>query len=123
MTLEEIENRFCVELEFLCCLSNPRYLLYLSQANYLSDPSFIRFLQYLEYFEQFPYRKYVIYPHAFFFRKALLSAEFRELINSDFCNNYINAKQYFYYMHQSYRRIKHIQDELEKKEEISPKIT
>lgn len=108
MQHSEIENRFSVELEFLSCLANPRYLIYLSQNGYLQDDKFIQFLDYLSYFERDPYRKYVQYSHALFFRKSLMSKEFRDLINSDFINNYVNAKQYFYYMTQSYKRMEHV---------------
>ena len=102
------EDRFSVELEFLCCLANPRFLIHLSQSDYLNDGKFIKYLEYLSYFENEPYRKFVNYPHAFYFRKALLSKEFRDLINADFLNNYVNAKQYFYYMNQSYKRLEYI---------------
>ncbi len=102
--MEQKEDRFSIELEFLSCLANPRYIIYLSQSKYLEDDRFIKYLEYLEYFEELPYRKYVQYSHCLFFRKALLDKEFREMINSDFINNYVNAKQYFYYMHQSYKR-------------------
>eukprot|EP00835_Amoeboradix_gromovi_P001617 NODE_77_length_23338_cov_0.319463.p13 type:complete len:118 gc:universal NODE_77_length_23338_cov_0.319463:19422-19069(-) len=110
----EQEDRFSAELEFLSCLANPRYLTFLSQADYLSNPKFIKYLEYLGYFEKEPYRKYVQYPHALYFRRALLSEEFRDIMNSDFLNNYVNAKQYFYYMHQSYKRLSYIYEHTDK---------
>ncbi len=54
--------RFEVELEFVQCLSNPRYLNYLAQRLTLEEPSFLAYLEYLRYWKQPQYAKFIQYP-------------------------------------------------------------
>ena len=44
--------RFELELEFVQCLANPRYLAWLSQQKYLDDPTFLNYLTYLAYWRR-----------------------------------------------------------------------
>jgi len=77
--------RFTVELEFLCCLSSPRYLQFLAQNNYLTNPSFLSFLSYLQYFTNPSYAVFVHYPDSFTHLTLLLTNpnSFRTQIASD----------------------------------------
>jgi mediator of RNA polymerase II transcription subunit 31 len=63
-TDEELKERlrFEVELEFVQCLSNPRYLNYLAQRLTLEEPSFLAYLEYLQYWKQPQYAKFIQYP-------------------------------------------------------------
>ena len=58
--------RFQVELEFIQCLSNPRYLNYLAQRLTLEDESFLAYLDYLQYWKKPEYSKFILYPRKCF---------------------------------------------------------
>nr|XP_027231587.1 mediator of RNA polymerase II transcription subunit 31-like isoform X2 [Penaeus vannamei] len=54
--------RFQIELEFVQCLANPNYLLFLAQRGYFKDQTFINYLKYLQYWKEPEYAKYLKYP-------------------------------------------------------------
>jgi mediator of RNA polymerase II transcription subunit 31 len=79
------QQRFRSELEFLSCLSSPAYLTYLHSLGHFQSPSFLRYLAYLhQTWSQPKYVKYLRYPNAIVFCKALVdSREFRHLVGRD----------------------------------------
>jgi hypothetical protein len=64
-------ERFLIELEFVQNLSNPKYLLYLSQNNYFKDPEFVNFLIYLQYFKKPEFLCHLIFPQCLAFLDAV----------------------------------------------------
>jgi mediator of RNA polymerase II transcription subunit 31 len=58
---ERDRYRFQVELEFVQCLSNPKYVHYLAQNGYMQDPGFLRYLEYLRYWSKPKYSRYLLY--------------------------------------------------------------
>jgi mediator of RNA polymerase II transcription subunit 31 len=76
---------FTTELEFLSSLSSPPYLTYLHSLGSFQSPSFIRYLAHLhQTWSQPRYLKYLRYPNAILFCKALVdSPEFRNTIARD----------------------------------------
>ncbi|KAK4288013.1 hypothetical protein Pmani_030993 [Petrolisthes manimaculis] len=51
--------RFQIELEFVQCLANPNYLLFLAQRGYFKEQTFINYLKYLQYWKEPEYAKYL----------------------------------------------------------------
>ena len=79
---QENDERFVRELEFVQCLSNPRYLVFLAGQNYFNDPCFIRYLKYLLYWDTPKYSHYIRYPQTLFYLHMLQKKEFREYISN-----------------------------------------
>eukprot|EP00026_Physarum_polycephalum_P017155 Phypoly_transcript_18280.p1 GENE.Phypoly_transcript_18280~~Phypoly_transcript_18280.p1 ORF type:complete len:248 (+),score=56.99 Phypoly_transcript_18280:75-746(+) len=77
--------RVSMELEFVQCLANPRYLHFLAQQRYFQDQAFVNYLKYLLYWKKPEYAKFIVYPHALFFLDRLQEESFRkELLNATF---------------------------------------
>jgi len=77
--------RVSMELEFVQCLANPRYLHFLAQQRYFQDQAFVNYLKYLLYWKEPEYAKFVVYPHCLFFLEQLQEESFRkELVNANF---------------------------------------
>ena len=76
-------QRFIVELEFVECLANPRYLQYLAQHKLLDDECFINYIDYLQYWRDPEYIQYISHPHCLFFLELLQKKEFRDRLQSD----------------------------------------
>ena len=70
-------ERFELELEFVQALANPSYAHFLALEGFLDDDRMIRFIHHLQYFERPEYARFVLYPHALAFRRALTSKAFR----------------------------------------------
>eukprot|EP00051_Salpingoeca_urceolata_P005234 m.71393 g.71393 ORF g.71393 m.71393 type:complete len:113 (+) comp14168_c0_seq1:82-420(+) len=84
-SLPDDKTRFEAELEFVLCLANPRYLNFLAQREYFSDPTFVKFLEYLLYWKKPEYACHLKYPHCLFFLDMLQDSRFRkELARPDF---------------------------------------
>ncbi|KAJ2455266.1 suppressor of hpr1 [Coemansia sp. RSA 2336] len=75
---EFMKERFEVELEFLQCLANPRYITMIGQQGYFDKPEFINYLKYLKYWQRPEYARFVVYPHALAFLDLLQNKTFRE---------------------------------------------
>ena len=89
-SLEENNQRFLRELEFVQALSNPQYLHFLATSRLFNDAAFINYLKYLLYWKKPEYAKYLVFPQSLRFlellqednfRRQLLSKEFVELIH------------------------------------------
>mmetsp|Transcript_17736 Transcript_17736/g.68804 ORF Transcript_17736/g.68804 Transcript_17736/m.68804 type:complete len:151 (+) Transcript_17736:48-500(+) len=76
-------TRFLLELEFVQCLANTNYLLYLAQNRYFTNPAFIEYLKYLRYWRKPEYSKYIRYPHCLHFLELLQFPQFREAFVKD----------------------------------------
>ena len=70
-------QRFEVELEFVQCLANPKYLEFLAQRRVFHEQEFVNYLRYLLYWKQPEYSKFIMYPHALAFLDLLQDEEFR----------------------------------------------
>ncbi|CAR30303.1 mediator complex subunit SOH1 [Lachancea thermotolerans CBS 6340] len=65
-------TRFEVELEFVQCLANVPYVIFLlSQQHIWRDPKFRAYLKYLEYWCKPPYAQCIVYPNCLFMLKLL----------------------------------------------------
>ena len=98
---QENDNRFIRELEFVQCLSNPRYLVFLAGQNYFNDPCFIRYLKYLLYWDTPKYSHYIRYPQTLFYLHMLQKKEFRDFIanpNNMMVNDIQSYLYWQYYM-------------------------
>ncbi|KAL7411422.1 SOH1-domain-containing protein [Mrakia frigida] len=75
--------KFELELEMLHALSNPHYLLELSNTGHLESEAFLNFIRYLEYWERKEFVRFVIYPHALHHRRLLLLEPFRQALRTN----------------------------------------
>ncbi|KAL1919393.1 uncharacterized protein VTP21DRAFT_2086 [Calcarisporiella thermophila] len=114
-TDEEKQRRFEIELEFVQCLSNPWYLNYLAQLEYLKDPAFINYLEYLQYWKRPEYAKFIIYPHALYFLDLLQYPSFRDALITQEAATFIHKTQYWHW-----RYYRNPQTLLQEKEEQQP---
>ncbi|CAE7353717.1 URH2 [Symbiodinium sp. KB8] len=55
-------RRFAEELEFVQCLANPSYVMWLASQGFLGDTGFAHFLDYLCYWRRPQYVRYITYP-------------------------------------------------------------
>ena len=86
-------SRFQIELEFVQCLANPKYLNYLAQHNYFKEDEFVNYLKYLQYWKEPTYAKFIKYPHCLYMLDLLQQKSFRdELINVP-CSTFIEDQQ------------------------------
>ncbi|SCV01020.1 LAMI_0G08812g1_1 [Lachancea mirantina] len=70
--VDEPPTRFEVELEFVQCLANIPYVVFLlSQPQIWKDPKFRAYLKYLEYWTRHPYAQCIVYPNCLFVLKLL----------------------------------------------------
>mmetsp|Transcript_34104 Transcript_34104/g.54589 ORF Transcript_34104/g.54589 Transcript_34104/m.54589 type:complete len:140 (+) Transcript_34104:215-634(+) len=99
-TVEDKERvRFEQELEFIQCLSNPRYLNHLAQQLVLEDEAFISYLEYLQYWKRPEYAKFVLYPHCLYFIDLLQDKEFREKLKDPQVCEMIHTQQFFHWQY------------------------
>jgi mediator of RNA polymerase II transcription subunit 31 len=64
-------KRFLVELEFVQCLANPKYLYYLAKHGYFKRDEFKNYLKYLLYWKEPDYIKFIKYPECLHFLDLL----------------------------------------------------
>eukprot|EP00877_Chromochloris_zofingiensis_P011547 jgi/Chrzof1/6646/Cz19g04060.t1 len=100
------KTRFTLELEFMQCLANPKYLNWLAQNQYFEDPAFIQYLEYLNYWRQPEYVKYIKYPHCLFMLQMLQSDQFTKAIAAPAVADNIHTQQYYFWQHYRNNRIK-----------------
>jgi len=99
-TIEDKERvRFEMELEFIQCLANPKYLNFLAQSLYLEDEAFVNYLKYLLYWKQPEYAKFIIYPNSLYFLDLLQKEEFRKVLkNPNICED-IHLQQFYHWQY------------------------
>ncbi|KAJ1674360.1 suppressor of hpr1 [Spiromyces aspiralis] len=85
--------RFHLELEFLQCLANPKYIHFLAQQGYFDNPAFVNYLEYLKYWQQPQYARFVVYPHALYFLDLLQSDIFRNMMKKEPEMNWLHERQ------------------------------
>lgn len=78
------QHVFSVQLEFICSLANPSYIVFLSQKGHLQDKRFLRYLKHLQAtWKQPQYARFVRYPYGLYFLEALQRPEFRVAVAVD----------------------------------------
>uniref|UniRef100_A0A7S1CQY1 Mediator of RNA polymerase II transcription subunit 31 n=1 Tax=Bicosoecida sp. CB-2014 TaxID=1486930 RepID=A0A7S1CQY1_9STRA len=91
------KERFEVELEFVQCLSNPRYLMYLAREGLLADPAFIAYLDYLKYWKRPEYVTFIRYPQSLYFLDRLQDPVFRAEAKNPLLIETIVEQQYYHW--------------------------
>ena len=93
--VEEL-TRFHVELEFLSCLANPKYVLFLAQNLYFEDEDFIEYLTYLQYWKSAKYAQYILYPSCLKMLDLIVNKpEVRSLLKQEEIIQSIQNQQYY----------------------------
>ncbi|XP_053643811.1 mediator of RNA polymerase II transcription subunit 31 isoform X2 [Cherax quadricarinatus] len=98
--------RFQIELEFVQCLANPNYLLFLAQRGYFKEQTFINYLKYLQYWKEPEYAKYLKYPMCLYFLDLLQHENFRKEIVNGQCCKFIDDQTVLHWQHYSRKRMK-----------------
>ncbi len=94
--LDDTQERFQAELEFVNALASPDYLLHLSQQRTFESDAFLRYLKDLHScWSQPPYAQYVIYPHALCFLGLLQDPQFRSRIGTTAFKEAVHAQQFY----------------------------
>ncbi|KAJ3121816.1 hypothetical protein HK100_012226, partial [Physocladia obscura] len=93
------ERRLILELEFVQCLANPKYLQFLAQHQYFNDPAFLNYLKYLLYWKQPEYAQLVIYPYCLEILEYLQHESFRKAVALESTVQLIHQKEYFHWQH------------------------
>ena len=96
-TADPERTRFLQELEFVCCLANPKYLSHLAQGLYFEDPAFVHYLDYLQYWRRAEYASFVVYPHALHFLELLQHESFRKAIKDPAVAEQIHCQQFYHW--------------------------
>ncbi|KAJ3066828.1 Mediator of RNA polymerase II transcription subunit 31 [Podochytrium sp. JEL0797] len=101
------ERRLILELEFVQCLANPKYLQFLAQHGYLADPEFINYLAYLQYFLEPEYAQLVVYPYGLEMLVLLQHEGFRRSVALEATVQLIHQKEFYHWQHwrQNERRV------------------
>ena len=86
--------QFTQDIEFLQLLSNPTYLVYLSEKGFLDDNDFLNYIEYLNYLKNPQFSKFVIYTKSFVFLDLLQIKSYREEIKYN--KEYPNFLNYLY---------------------------
>lgn len=88
------EHRFTMELEFVQCLANPEYVLFLAQRALFINESFIAYLKYLLYWKRPEYACYISYPAGLRMLERMQEPNFRmKLADPEFIGK-IHRDQY-----------------------------
>lgn len=77
------EFRFFQEAEFVQCLANIDYVVYLSKNGYFENLEFLNFLTYLQYFQLPEYAIHLTYNKGVEVLSLLLNEKVRELLKND----------------------------------------
>ncbi|KAI8842663.1 hypothetical protein HDU78_007037 [Chytriomyces hyalinus] len=117
------ERRLILELEFVQCLANPKYLQFLAQQQYFNDPAFINYLKYLLYWRRPEYAKLIVYPYCLEMLEHLQHESFRNAIALEHTVQLIHQKEFFHWTHWRKNEravILKQQQELQKGEDVDP---
>ncbi|KAJ3208847.1 Mediator of RNA polymerase II transcription subunit 31 [Entophlyctis luteolus] len=93
------ERRLVLELEFVQCLANPKYLQFLAQHQYFADPAFINYLKYLLYWREPQYAKLIVYPYCLEMLDLLQHESFRASVALESTVQLIHQKEYYHWQH------------------------
>jgi len=104
--------RFQVELEFIQCLANPNYLLFLAQRGYFKEQNFINYLKYLTYWKEPEYAKFLKYPMCLYFLDLLQHESFRKEIVNGQCAKFIDDQAILHWQHYTRKRMKLLEHSL-----------
>ncbi|KAK7082896.1 Mediator of RNA polymerase II transcription subunit 31 [Halocaridina rubra] len=112
--------RFQIELEFVQCLANPNYLLFLAQRGYFKEKTFINYLKYLEYWKEPEYAKYLKYPMCLYFLDLLQHENFRKEIVNGQCRKFIDDQTVLHWQHYTRKRMKLIETGIDQQGSQTP---
>ncbi|CAG7819382.1 unnamed protein product [Allacma fusca] len=93
-----LKLRFQIELEFVQCLANPKYIHFLAQRGYFEEPTFIKYLKYLEYWKEPEYARFLKYPTSLYFLDLLQHSEFRKEIVNARCAKFVEDQQLLHWL-------------------------
>ena len=103
--IEKDNLRFAVELEFVQCLGNAKYLTHLAQNGYLKKKEFVNYLKYLLYWKDTKYAKYIKFPICLNLLELLQHESFRDELNNPQCSKYIDDQILLHWQHYTRRRV------------------
>ncbi|EAL64822.1 hypothetical protein DDB_G0285221 [Dictyostelium discoideum AX4] len=109
--------RFIMELEFIQCLSNPRYLNYLAQNRYFQDKAFVNYLVYLQYWKKPEYAKFIVYPQSLYFLDLLQEERFRQELNHSQSTDFIHEQQFYHWQYYRNNRMSIKEQELQQQQQ------
>jgi mediator of RNA polymerase II transcription subunit 31 len=78
ITVPSDEDRFYMDLEFLQCLTNAKYLNFLATEGYFELESFMNYLRHLQYWKDEKYMTFITYPQSLVILDTLINEEHRE---------------------------------------------
>lgn len=99
ITLPSDEERFYMDLEFLQCLTNAKYLNYLAVEGYFELESFMNYLRYLTYWKDEKYMTFITFPQCLVILDTLINEqdnhhrEFHELLKDPKFIEYFHTDQ------------------------------
>ncbi|KAI9326626.1 SOH1-domain-containing protein [Obelidium mucronatum] len=93
------ERRLILEIEFVQCLANPKYMQFLAQHGYFNDPAFINYLKYLLYWRQPEYAHLIVYPYALEMLEYLQHEGFRRAVALESTVQLIHTKEFYHWQH------------------------
>ncbi len=82
LTNNELKVRIEEDIEFLNMLSNPFYIEFLIENEYLEDENFLAYLKYLDYLKDDRMIKFIKYPVAFKLLENIQNVKFIEFWKS-----------------------------------------
>eukprot|EP00242_Pyramimonas_sp_CCMP2087_P004117 CAMPEP_0198218166 /NCGR_PEP_ID=MMETSP1445-20131203/67727_1 /TAXON_ID=36898 /ORGANISM="Pyramimonas sp., Strain CCMP2087" /LENGTH=130 /DNA_ID=CAMNT_0043895081 /DNA_START=170 /DNA_END=559 /DNA_ORIENTATION=- len=92
-------ERFLIELEFIQCLANPKYINHLAQNRKFEDPAFVNYLAYLQYWKKPEYARFLIYPHCLYFLEMLQNEQFRRAVADQRATEFLHTQQLYFWLH------------------------
>lgn len=91
--------RFEMELEFVECLANPKYLNHLAQTLMLEDKRLLAYLDYLQYWKTPKYAKFITYPHCLYMLDMLRDEDFRKKLKDPQVAETIHVQQFYHWQY------------------------
>jgi len=91
--------RFMMELEFVECCSNLRYLQSLSQREYLENEKFLNYIEYLQHWRRPEMAKNVRHVHALQFLELLTHKNFREKLKDQAYLTFVEGQQHKHWLY------------------------
>ncbi|KYQ96711.1 putative mediator complex subunit 31 [Tieghemostelium lacteum] len=112
--------RFIMELEFVQCLSNPKYLNFLAQNRYFQDKAFINYLSYLLYWKKPKYAKYIVYPQCLYFLDLIQEERFRQELNHFQSAEFIHQQQFYHWQYYRNNRMAIKEEQQQQQQQNQP---